>query len=274
MCSRACHPADAIDYDQQDTFVQHQFGAIVVATGMDVFPWEDYYPQYGGGRIPDVISGLQYERMLNASGPTGGHVHRISNNEEPKTVVFIQCVGSRDESVGRPYCSSVCCMPTAKQAILTKGHCGMDTDVYVFYIDIRATGKGYEEFIKRAQAEFGVNYDARSCVQAVRRRRQGNGARGGHAPGSAGGDSRRPWSYSPQAPRRRGGCVASGPDPEHLLRRVRFLQGVASQAAPGGDQHGRCVPGRRLSGTRYPHFRGSGLRHGGKGAGTTGQRQA
>lgn len=157
VCSRVC-PADAIDYDQQDTFVQRKFGAIVVATGMDVFPWEDYYPQYGGGRIPDVISGLQYERMLNASGPTGGHVHRISNNEEPKTVVFIQCVGSRDESVGRPYCSSVCCMYTAKQAILTKGHCGMDTDVYVFYIDIRATGKGYEEFIKRAQTEFGVNY--------------------------------------------------------------------------------------------------------------------
>ncbi|NLG67408.1 MAG: CoB--CoM heterodisulfide reductase iron-sulfur subunit A family protein, partial [Actinobacteria bacterium] len=157
VCSRVC-PADAIDSDQQDTFVQRKFGAIVVATGMDVFPWEDYYPQYGGGRIPDVISGLQYERMLNASGPTGGHVHRISNNEEPKTVVFIQCVGSRDESVGRPYCSSVCCMYTAKQAILTKGHCGMDTDVYVFYIDIRATGKGYEEFIKRAQTEFGVNY--------------------------------------------------------------------------------------------------------------------
>ena len=77
---------------------------------------------------------------------------------EPKTVVFIQCVGSRDESVGRPYCSSVCCMYTAKQAILTKSHVGMDTEVYVFYIDIRATGKGYEEFVKRAQTEFDVKY--------------------------------------------------------------------------------------------------------------------
>jgi heterodisulfide reductase subunit A len=157
VCERVC-PAGAIDYEQKDEIVQRDFGAVVVATGLDVFPWEDHYPQYGGGEIPDVISGLQYERMLNASGPTGGHVHRLSNHEEPKTVVFIQCVGSRDESVGRPYCSSVCCMYTAKQAILTKSHCGMDTEVYVFYIDIRATGKGYEEFVKRAQTEFGVKY--------------------------------------------------------------------------------------------------------------------
>jgi heterodisulfide reductase subunit A len=164
VCERVC-PADAIDYEQQDEYVQKEFGAIVMATGLDVFPWEDYYHEYGSGNIPDVISGLQYERMLNASGPTHGHVVRPSTQgikgqepEEPKTVVFIQCVGSRDESVGRPYCSSVCCMYTAKQSILTKSHCGMDTEVYVFYIDIRATGKGYEEFVKRAQTEFGVKY--------------------------------------------------------------------------------------------------------------------
>ncbi|MHB8869835.1 MAG: FAD-dependent oxidoreductase [Thermoleophilia bacterium] len=164
VCERVC-PADAIDYEQQDEYVQKEFGAIVMATGLDVFPWEEYYHEYGSGNIPDVISGLQYERMLNASGPTSGHVVRPSTQgikgqepEEPKTVVFIQCVGSRDESVGRPYCSSVCCMYTAKQAILTKSHAGMDTEVYVFYIDIRATGKGYEEFVKRAQTEFNVKY--------------------------------------------------------------------------------------------------------------------
>jgi heterodisulfide reductase subunit A2 len=164
VCEKVC-PADAIDYEQQDEIVQKRFGAIVVATGMDVFPWEQYYHEYGSGEIKDVISGLQYERMLNASGPTHGHVVRPSTMgikgqepEEPKTVVFIQCVGSRDESVGRPYCSSVCCMYTAKQAILTKDHVGMDTQVYVFYIDIRATGKGYEEFVKRAQTEFDVKY--------------------------------------------------------------------------------------------------------------------
>jgi heterodisulfide reductase subunit A len=157
VCERVC-PAGAIDYEQKEEVVQKEFGAIVVATGLDVFDWETGYPEYGSGKIKDVISGLQYERMLNASGPSGGHVHRISNGEDPKTVVFIQCVGSRDESVNRPYCSSVCCMYTAKQALLTKDHVGMDTEVYVFYIDIRATGKGYEEFIKRVQTEFGVKY--------------------------------------------------------------------------------------------------------------------
>ena len=157
VCERVC-PAGAIDYEQKDEIVQKRFGAIVVATGLDVFDWETGYPEYGGGKIKDVISGLQYERMLNASGPYGGHVHRLSNGEDPKTVVFIQCVGSRDESVNRPYCSSVCCMYTAKQALLTKDHVGMDVEVYVFYIDIRATGKGYEEFVKRVQTEFGVKY--------------------------------------------------------------------------------------------------------------------
>jgi len=157
VCERVC-PAGAIDYEQQDEIVQKEFGAIVVATGLEVFPWEDYYGEYGSGKIKDVISGLQYERMLNASGPYGGHVHRLSNGEDPKTVVFIQCVGSRDESVNRPYCSGVCCMYTAKQALLTKDHCGMGTEVYVFYIDIRANGKGYEEFVKRVQTEFGVKY--------------------------------------------------------------------------------------------------------------------
>ena len=157
VCQKVC-PAGAVDYEQKDEIVRKEFGAIVVATGLDVFPWADYYGEYGSGKIKDVISGLQYERMLNASGPYGGHVHRLSNGEDPKTVVFIQCVGSRDESVNRPYCSGVCCMYTAKQALLTKDHVGMNTEVYVFYIDIRATGKGYEEFIKRVQTEFGVKY--------------------------------------------------------------------------------------------------------------------
>ena len=157
VCERVC-PAGAIDYEQKEEIVQKRFGAIVVATGLDVFDWQAGYPEYGQGKIKDVISGLQYERMLNASGPSGGHVHRISNGEDPKTVVFIQCVGSRDESVNRPYCSSVCCMYTAKQALLTKDHVGMDTEVFVFYIDIRANGKGYEEFVKRVQTEFGVKY--------------------------------------------------------------------------------------------------------------------
>ena len=134
-----------------------KFGAIVVATGYEPYDWREAYPDYGGGQYPDVITSLQYERMLSASGPTGGHVQRPSDGAEPKQVVFISCVGSRDESVGRPLCCSVGCMYIAKQAILTKEHIP-DSQSYVFYIDIRATGKGYEEFTRRAQKEFGAIY--------------------------------------------------------------------------------------------------------------------
>jgi len=104
-----------------------------------------------------VINGLQFERMINASGPTEGHLKRPSDGKEPKTIVFIQCVGSRDENLGRPYCSKMCCMYTAKHAILTKEHIP-DAKVYVFYIDIRAAGKNYEEFVRRAIEQYGAMY--------------------------------------------------------------------------------------------------------------------
>jgi heterodisulfide reductase subunit A len=156
ICQKVC-PADAIDYEQEERIVTEKFGAIVVATGYDLFDWTAAYPEYGGGRYPDVITSLQYERMLSASGPTGGHIKRPSDGEEPKNVVFVCCVGSRDESIGRPLCCSVGCMYAAKQAILTKEHVP-DSQSYVFYIDIRAGSKGYEEFTRRAQKEFGAIY--------------------------------------------------------------------------------------------------------------------
>ncbi|MFA5810058.1 MAG: CoB--CoM heterodisulfide reductase iron-sulfur subunit A family protein, partial [Thermoleophilia bacterium] len=156
VCKKVC-PADAIDYEQEDEIVTGKYGAIVAATGYELFDWREAYPDYGGGQYPDVITSLQYERMLSASGPTGGHVKRPSDGAEPKNVVFVSCVGSRDESVGRPFCCSVGCMYIAKQAILTKEHIP-DSQSYVFYIDIRATGKGYEEFTRRAQKEFGAVY--------------------------------------------------------------------------------------------------------------------
>jgi heterodisulfide reductase subunit A len=131
-------------------------GAIIVATGYDLFDWTRY-GEYGGGRYPDVITSLQYERLLSASGPTGGHVKRPSDGKEPETVVFVQCVGSRDKSVGRPYCSGFCCMYTAKQAILTKDHMP-ESQSYVFYMDIRAPGKMYDEFTRRAMEEYGTRY--------------------------------------------------------------------------------------------------------------------
>ena len=155
ICQKVC-PAEAIKYDQEDEIITEKVGAIVAATGFDLSNPNDY-SEYGGGRYKDVINGLQFERMINASGPTEGHLKRPSDGKEPKTIVFIQCVGSRDENLGRPYCSKMCCMYTAKHAILTKEHIP-DAQVYVFYIDIRAAGKNYEEFVRRAIEQYGTVY--------------------------------------------------------------------------------------------------------------------
>nr|HPH42340.1 CoB--CoM heterodisulfide reductase iron-sulfur subunit A family protein [Syntrophorhabdaceae bacterium] len=155
VCAKIC-PTKAIDYEMQDEIVTEDVGAIIVATGYSLIDMEKL-PEYGGGRYPDVISGIQYERLLNASGPTSGHIVRPSDNAEPKTVVFVACAGSRDKSIGIPYCSNFCCMYIAKQAILTKDHIP-DSQSYVFYMDIRSPGKGYDEFTRRAQEEYGVKY--------------------------------------------------------------------------------------------------------------------
>lgn len=150
-CASVC-PVGAIDYEQEDTIVQEQFGAIVVATGYDLVAWEKLYGEYGYGRHPDVITGLAFERLNNASGPTGGRIVRPSDGKEPKTVVFIKCVGSRDEAKGKAYCSRACCMYTAKHAhqVLEKIP---GAQAIVFYMDVRAPGKAYEEFHRRTVRE-------------------------------------------------------------------------------------------------------------------------
>lgn len=155
VCAKIC-PVQAIKYDMQDEIVTEEVGAIILATGYGLIDL-DKLPEYGGGRYPDVISGIQYERILNASGPTNGHIVRPSDHEEPKTIVFVSCAGSRDKSIGIPYCSNFCCMYIAKQAILTKDHIP-DSQSYVFYMDIRSPGKGYDEFTRRAQEDYGVKY--------------------------------------------------------------------------------------------------------------------
>jgi heterodisulfide reductase subunit A len=155
VCAKVC-PTGAIDYEMKDEIITEDVGALVVASGYGLLDREKL-PEYGAGRFPDVISGIQYERLLNASGPTAGHILRPSDGKEPKTVVFVSCAGSRDKSIGVPYCSNFCCMYIAKQAILTADHIP-DSQSYVFYTDIRAAGKGYDEFTRRAQEDYGVHY--------------------------------------------------------------------------------------------------------------------
>lgn len=174
ICQKMC-PTGAITWEQTDEVLTERFGAIIVASGYDLFPVggdlpaaegaaglldvtpRRSYGEYGYGELPDVITALQLERLMNASGPTKGEVVRPSDGKHPHTVVFIACVGSRDENVGRPYCSKICCMYTAKQAIMLKEH-DPSLQSYVFYMDIRAGGRGYDEFIRRAQEAYGTQY--------------------------------------------------------------------------------------------------------------------
>jgi len=135
-----------------------------VATGYKPFDPE-VYTELGRGKYPDVITSLELERMMSASGPTAGEVIRPSDGEHPKEVVFLTCIGSRDEQRGRPYCSKVCCMYIAKHAIMLKEH-DPEVHCYVFYMDVRAVSKDYEEFYKRAQ-ESGAKY-IRGKVSRIR----------------------------------------------------------------------------------------------------------
>lgn len=155
LCEKNCL-TNAIDFSQQDQSITEKVGAIIVATGYDLLP-KEVYTEYGGGRYKNVISGLQFERLLSASGPTNGEVRRPSDGKEAKSVVFIACVGSRDRAKGISYCSKICCMYIAKHAMLFK-HKVHDSQAFVFYMDIRAGGKGYEEFVRRAIEEDGVVY--------------------------------------------------------------------------------------------------------------------
>jgi len=154
-CADVCD-SDAIDFDMQDEIIEEEVGAIVIATGFDLYDKANM-AEYGYGKYPDVLDGLQFERMLSASGPTQGQVLRPSDHKEPKEVVFIQCAGSRDPEQHCAYCSKICCMYTAKHAMLYK-HKVHDGQAYIFYIDIRSGGKNYEEFVYRTTEEDRVLY--------------------------------------------------------------------------------------------------------------------
>ena len=155
LCETVCGP-DAIDRDMEPEEIELHVGTIIAATGYDPYdPTEKY--EYGYGRYTNVITAMEIERMINASGPTGGHVQKPSDGKEPKRVAFIHCVGSRDEQIGKSYCSRVCCMYSMKNAQLCIDH-EPDTEVTCYYMDIRSFGKGFEEFYKTSQEKYGIEF--------------------------------------------------------------------------------------------------------------------
>ena len=164
ICQKKCLPG-AINYEDEDRIVEEEIGSVVLATGYQLYNISKEQPnakltgygEYGYGRLKDVIDGLQFERLVSASGPTGGELKRPSDGAAPKKVVFIACVGSRDNAKGMTYCSKICCMYTAKHAMLYK-HKVHDGEAHVFYMDIRAGGKNYDEFVRRAIEKDGAIY--------------------------------------------------------------------------------------------------------------------
>lgn len=155
VCAKVC-PVGAIVYDQEETVVEEDVAAVVVATGFELYPMAAM-GEYGYGTVLDVIDGFAMERLCSASGPTAGRVLRPSDGKVPEDIVFIQCVGSRDPENHKPYCSRICCMYSAKHARLFKHkeHHGRAT---LFYMDLRCTGKGYEEFLQQSTEEEGLVY--------------------------------------------------------------------------------------------------------------------
>jgi len=165
LCAAACK-REAIDYGMEDQLVELNVGAIILSPGYSVFD-ATQKAEYGYRVFPNVLTSIEFERMLNASGPTKGHVVRPSDGSEPKRIGFIQCVGSRDVQTGNTYCSSYCCMAALKQAVIAKEHApGIRTRI--FFMDTRAFGKEFEEYLFRAEREYGVEIERNNRVPNVK----------------------------------------------------------------------------------------------------------
>ena len=158
LCEKVCS-AGAINYQQEDEIIERQYGAIVAATGFKPIDL-DAFDEFGYNQCADVVTSLEFERIMNAAGPTKGQLVRPSDGAHPHEIVFIQCVGSRcseDAGKGKTYCSKICCMYTAKHAMLVRDKYP-DVNVHVFYIDVRTPGKNFDEFYRRAAEQYGVEY--------------------------------------------------------------------------------------------------------------------
>jgi heterodisulfide reductase subunit A-like polyferredoxin len=156
LCKKACE-AEAIFHDMKDEEVEIDVGSIIIATGFDLID-PKIRTEYGYNIHENVITSIEFERMLSASGPTKGKVIRFSDGETPKKIAFIQCYGSRDQHRGCSYCSRVCCMYSMKEAMIAKEHEKEIEDITLYYMDIRAYGKGFEDYFNRSKADDGINY--------------------------------------------------------------------------------------------------------------------
>jgi heterodisulfide reductase subunit A len=155
ICEAVCGP-EAIDYEQKEEIKEIKIGAVLIGTGYDRFN-PRLKPEYNYMHSKNIITSPEFERILSASGPFQGHLIRPSDHKEPNRIAFLQCVGSRDETCN-PYCSSVCCMYATKEAIVAKEHAGGDLETDIYFMDLRAHGKGFDRYYERAKSEYNVNY--------------------------------------------------------------------------------------------------------------------
>jgi len=164
LCKKTCQ-ADAINYEQKTKHLTIHVGAIILAPGYELFDAHTK-PGYGYGQFRNVITSIEFERILSASGPFEGHLERLSDHKEPRKIAFIQCVGSRDTSCKIEYCSSVCCTYAIKEAVIAKEHAKEGLETAIFYMDMRTFGKGFDPYYERAKEEYGVRF-IRSRVSEI-----------------------------------------------------------------------------------------------------------
>jgi heterodisulfide reductase subunit A2 len=164
ICEEVCKPK-AIRYDEQDVDVELNVGSVILSPGFEAFD-PSVLTEYGYGRYPNVVTSMEFERILSATGPYMGHVLKPADGDLPKKVAFLQCIGSRDERVGNPYCSGVCCMYAIKEAVIAQEHNpGLETSI--FFMDMRAFGKEFDDYYTRAEDQHGIRF-VRSRVSSAR----------------------------------------------------------------------------------------------------------
>lgn len=170
-CARVCK-AGAIDYTQQDEEFELKVGAVILTSGSEISN-PQLRPEFGYKRIPNVVTALEFERILSASGPYAGHILRPKDGKEPKRIAWVQCFGSRDDTLERSYCSSVCCMYAAKEAVIAREH-NPNIEPTIFYMDIRAYGKEFDRYIERAQQQYGVLFVQARVSEILEEKDTGN----------------------------------------------------------------------------------------------------